>query len=68
MPYTLTARDSSRPDEDAQRWMAQVNNIEGHPGQVVETEYEDMNRADATAAIEALEADVLANPAKYFGG
>ncbi len=68
MAYEIIPKGDPDSDGVQRRWFANVFDIDGHPDQRVETEYEGMEQADADAAAAALEQDVLADPAKYFGG
>jgi hypothetical protein len=66
MAYELNPRDSSIADEDPQRWTVRIT-LDAYPGMALETEYDNLSRAEATDAVAALDAEVTADPVKYFG-
>jgi hypothetical protein len=59
---------SGDPDENGvyRKWYCRIT-LDAYPDQAVETEFEQMNEADATDAAETLDATVTANPQNYFG-
>lgn len=66
MAYALTQRDASIDENEPQRWAVRIT-LDAYPNMALETEYDDMDRADADDAASTLDATVSADPVTYFG-
>jgi hypothetical protein len=68
MPIDLIRKGPREPDPPARGdWTARISHLE-YPGMAVESDYAGVTEDTARQRAEKLEAQVAADPAKFFGG